>query len=242
MLRAFFLMAVPCVCGSDVQRRERKPLPTPPPVTVAGVQIGFTRDQDTGRINVHFRRGFGRDHVTGEFHPDHVAVLRQHKPLGTVFFTVGRLRVTADELKLLRDVPMTGLVLWDVPVTDKDLEALTGHAHLESISLSRTKVTDACVETFGSWPKLERISIDYGEITDQAVVKIAALRQLKNVSFFRCPKITDDGVIQLAQLVSLERLFLNDNEKLTRRIIHPLSGLKNLNRLELDSIKITAGR
>ena len=182
--------------GWDIQKRELHPLPTPPPITVAGMRIGFTRDSENGRIGVHFMEGF---------HPDHVDVLLKQKPLGTVFFSGMRQSIKDDDLKLLRDVPMTGLFLWSVSITDKGLEGLKGHAHLESILLNRIGISDACIDTLATFPKLVRISIDYGDVTDAAVAKVAALKQLTTVDFFRCPKITDHGVIQLAQLPSLQR-------------------------------------
>lgn len=210
---------------------QSTPEPAPPAITVAGSRIGFTRDVQTGRIGVHF---------SGAFHSDHVDILKKQENLGTVFFSGMRPPLTDEGLKLLHDVPLTGLFLSNVPVTDKGLEALKGHAHIESILLYKTQVTDACIDTLATCPNLVKLSFDYADITDAGLEKIASLKHLKSVGFFKCQKITDKGVIHLTQLESLNRLFLNNNEQLTRQIVKPLVALKNLMRLELDQIPLKA--
>jgi hypothetical protein len=216
---------------AQAEATDQPPLVVPPPVTVAGSRIGFTGDPLTGRINVHFMEGF---------HPGHVDVLRQQKPLGTVFLTSMRQPIKDSDLALLHDVPMTGLFVSDAPLTDKGLEALKGHPHLESILLYKTKVTDAGLDTLGTLPRLVRVWIDYGDITDAGLAKIAACKNLTSVGFYKCPKITDDGVIQLAKLPALRQLLLSNNDQLTRRVVKPLCALTDLDRLELDEIKLTA--
>jgi hypothetical protein len=201
------------------------PLPTPPPVTVAGNRVYFTRDQETGGIGVH----------VSDLQPEHVDFLKTVRPLGTVFLS----RIAAEDFKRLEDVPMTGLFLWDAPIGDKGLAEFKGHAQLESVLFHRCQVTDAAIDILATMPSLKRISISYDEITDAGLIKVAELNRLTNVDFFKCAKITDEGVVKLAQLQSLERLFLNNNPQLTRRVIRPLCSLKNLNRLELDEIQVT---
>lgn len=201
------------------------PLPTPPPVTVAGSRVYFTRDQETGEIGVHL----------SELRPEHTDFLKTVRPLGTLFLS----RISEQDCEFLKDVPMTGIFLWDAPIGDKGLAALKGHAQLESILIHRCHVTDAAVDVLATMPRLKRVSISHDEITDVGLTKVAKLNRLTNVDFFKCPKITDEGVIKLTQLQSLERLFLNNNPQLTRRIIRPVCSLKNLNRLELDEIQIS---
>src|SRR5262245_29821649 len=95
----------------------------PRSVVVAGSRVGFTRDFTTGRVCVHFMESF---------HPDHVELLKKQERLGTVFFSNPKRPPTAEDLKLLAEVPMTGLALFDTPVSDENLRALRGHKHLVS--------------------------------------------------------------------------------------------------------------
>src|SRR5512140_3238045 len=84
---------------SGIEKSLVEPLPSP--IVVAGSRVGFTRDRLTGRINVHL----------DQLRPDHVPVLKKQRRLGTVFFSSPRNRITNDDLKLLMEVPLSGLVI-----------------------------------------------------------------------------------------------------------------------------------
>jgi WD40 repeat protein len=198
---------------------------------VAGIRVGFSRDPQTGRVNVHFSQGF---------HPDHVDLLKKQERLGTVFFSSRGQPLADNTLKLLRDVPMTGLAFFNVPVTDRGLEALRGHPQLASILLDRPRITDAGLDTLPTLPQLARVGIECADLSDAGLAKLAALPRLTSVRLFQCPHITDAGVSQLARLPALESLYLNANEKLTRRVVKPLCGLKTLTHLVLDGVALTA--
>ena len=193
--------------AADSEPREIPPEPLPPPMQVAGARIGFTRDPSTGRINVHFN---------GRFVAEHVKLLKEQKRLGTIFFSSAG-TIADDDLALLADVPITGLAIFRVPITDRGLAHLKDHPTLESVSLHQVNVTDAGMDVLAEIPKLTKLKIDYGKITDAGLAKVAELKQLRNLGFYKCSEITDDGVIKLAGLTELEMLFLNNNEKLTSR-------------------------
>jgi hypothetical protein len=85
---------LPALTLAKIWEVKSRPLPTPPPITVAGHRLGFSRNQDDGRISVHF----------DGFHADHIEVVKAYKPLGTLFFSrMHRQPITDDDLKLLRD-------------------------------------------------------------------------------------------------------------------------------------------
>jgi Leucine-rich repeat (LRR) protein len=224
---AFSAFATAAGFAPEIQRPIVEPLP--PAVIVAGSRVGFTRDSTNGRINVHL----------DQIGPEHVELLKKQRSLGTVFLSPLRRRISDEELKPLAFVPMKGLAILNASVSSSGLEALKGHASIESIRLWRTAVTDLGIGHLGTLPNLKKIAIDEAEISDAALAKIAEMKQLKAVSFFSCPRITDEGVIQLAQLEGLESLFLNNNRRLTSDIIKPLCRLGKLNRLELDGIKLS---
>jgi hypothetical protein len=76
---------------------------------------------------------------------------------------------------------MTGLPFMNVPISDKGLAALKGHASIESILLNRTSVTDLGLMHLGTLPNLEKISIDYGNVTDVGLGTIAEMKIHGNV-------------------------------------------------------------
>jgi hypothetical protein len=211
---------------------ERLPESAPPAIVVAGSRVGFTRDFTTGRINVH---------LDGPLHAKHVVLLKRQGRLGTVFVSGRRTPLgNADDLRLLADVPMTGVVLFSAPVGDQALNALRGHPTVESIQLYKAGLTDAGLDALATFPKLVKISLGLEDITNAGVAKIAKLDRLTSLEIRRCARVTDEGVIGLARLKSLRILALNINERLTRRIVKPLAALEGLRRLEFSEVRLAA--
>ena len=194
-------------------------------------QINFTENQDSGEKNAHLRTP-----ITAEI----VKKLQQESNLDTVFLSGGG---TQDgELALLADVPMKGLFVNSEHVTDRGVKSLEEHATLESLTLFSCNISDLSAESIARIPSLTKISIQRTSFTDEGARKLidrlGDVGKLKSLNFFQCPRITDDGLVQIGELESLERLFLNNNDGLTSGIFERIAHLKNLTRLEVDSISL----
>jgi Leucine-rich repeat (LRR) protein len=89
---------------------------------------------------------------------------------------------------------------------------------------------------------LNKLTIQQAPITDDGmrglIERLSETGKLKSLNVYKCPKITDDGLKQIGRLTSLERLFLNNNDGLTSGLLEEIAHLKNLNRLEIDSVAL----
>ncbi|MBC8871780.1 MAG: hypothetical protein H8E44_20320 [Planctomycetes bacterium] len=193
--------------------------------------IGFKVNPETGGKSAHLRT-----RLTAQ----NVKQLRQEPNLDTIFLTHGETK--DDDLLLLVGVPMKGLVIDSKHVTDRGVKALGDHPALESLSLWSSSITDGSLKSIARIPSLTKLTIHEAPITDEGVselvARLADLGKLKSLHFFRCPRITNDGLNQIGRLTSLERLFLNNNDGLTSGLLTEIAHLKNLHRLELDSIAL----
>jgi Leucine-rich repeat (LRR) protein len=169
-----------------------------------------------------------------------VEQLKQKQDLDSLFLTF---RGTIDDdLKLLVDVPIKGLVIDSKLVTDRGIEALEKHATLASLAIWSSSITDSALVSIGRIPSLTKLVIQKAPITDagvrRLVERLSESNKLKSLDFYKCPKLTDASLEQIGQMTSLECLFLNNNLQLTSSILEEISKLSNLNRLEVDEIKL----
>ncbi len=193
-------------------------------------RIGFTENPETGGKNAHFMaRPTAED----------IERLKQMPNLDTVF--LGRETKDEDLLTLAR-VATKGIVVDSMQVTDRGVQALADHSTLESLGLWSSSITDKSLKSAAQIRSLTKLAIHKAEITDEGVrgliVRLAQSGKLKTLHLFRCPKITDAGLRQIDQLTSLEQLFLNNNSGLTSGILKQVARLRNLRRLEIDSIEL----
>lgn len=213
----------------QVDRNAIRPLPSQ-----TQNRMWVTVDPVTGRKNM-----FLRARVT----PAVVEQLTQESNLGTVHAIRGF--ITDEELSLLADVPMTGLVIDSV--TDRGIKSLENHPTLESLILQlllsrSSSITDSALESVARIPRLTRLRIENAPITDEGVnrliARLAERGKIKWFDLFKCPKVTDDGLAQIGRLTSLETLLLNNNDSLTSGILKQIAQLTNLNRLDLNGISL----
>jgi hypothetical protein len=88
------------------------------------------------------------------------------------------------------------------PVTDADLNALSGFAHLYDLVLRRTQITDAGLEHLKKTGKLRVLNLDETRVTDAGLVQLGALTSLRGLYLARTD-ITDAGLESLRSLTKL---------------------------------------
>ncbi|KAA5545397.1 hypothetical protein FYK55_07030 [Roseiconus nitratireducens] len=168
------------------------------------------------------------------------AELKKESKLGTIFFTRGGTK--DQDLSLLRDVSMQGLVINSKHVGDQGIESLADHPTLQSLALWSSTITDNSMESIARIPSLTKLTIHRALITDDGAANlIARLKEagkIQSLHFFRCSKLTDQGLRRIGELSSLERLFLNNMDGITSGLLEQISQLSNLKRLEMDDVAL----
>jgi hypothetical protein len=120
-------------------------------------------------------------------------------------------------------LPCASIGLYDVPVTDEDLSAVTANAWLRRLALERTDVSDLAVDRLAGL-SLQHLDLSYTAIGDAALLKIAQMSTLESLEV-RGTRVTDSGVMQLANLKNLRSLSVSLGSGVT------LGGLEQLQSL-----------
>ncbi len=169
------------------------PKGVPPPAVRGGITGTFERNPETKRIDASFREGI---------HPDHAAVLREVPNLGHVSlvgFKDSKVRPTDDSLRVLRDVPCTGIAVAG-PITDDGLATLAGRKDLEYLHLlGCPAVTPKGLAVVRQLPALTVFRADGVPVTDEGLAVVARHPGLTKVTLGDCPTVTDEGLAGLAR-------------------------------------------
>lgn len=223
--------ALPNLVRVSLRNSGNAPLAKPavPPRT----QISFTGDAN------------GRSaHIRVNLTEQHIAKLKQEQNLETVFLTGGT--ATDQDLALLADAPMKGLVIDSSNVSSVGFKALKEHATLKSVSLwstsSASSINDDALVAIGDIPLLQRLIIKKAPITDAGLAKLisrlAEAGKIESLSLYSCPKISDQGFQGVGQLKTLERLYLTGNMKVKSGMLESVSKLTGLQSLTLEHLQL----
>jgi hypothetical protein len=143
-------------------------------------------------------------------------------------------RVTVDRFGTRQ---VTGVMLYDLPVTDADLVHLEGLTELRDLDLGKTKITDAGLTQLKALTKLERLNLMDTRLTDAGMKDLAEFRQLIKLDLGFVP-ITDAGLIYVGRLTTLRELALGATMTTDAGLKH-LEGLRELRSLVILGTKIT---
>jgi hypothetical protein len=205
----------------------------------AGAGVPAVRRQDSITFNENKETGKKNAHLRSRLTADHVKELKLVPNLDSLFLSDGS---KDEDLSLLGDVPLKGLVINSVHVTDRGIKSLEEHSTLESLALWSSSITDGSLESLARMRQLTSLTIQKAPITDEGIAaligRLSEVGKLKTLNLFKCPNVTDEGLKKIERLTSLERLFLNNNDGLTSSLLAKISHLTNLNRLEIDSIAL----
>jgi internalin A len=176
-------------------------------------------------------------------------------------------QITDDGLKSIKRLSNLRILhLADTKITNDGLRWLEGLSHLKELHLSATKISDEGLKYLAKMPRLEELLIGNTAITGRGLRYLKGLNQLKKLDI-TYTKVTAEELDTLQNIPNLEALKIgsqssfslelensnwcatvsrysseNDAKSCTEinesSLIH-LTGLKNLQILELDGVDIT---
>jgi Leucine-rich repeat (LRR) protein len=220
---------LPHLSRATVRNRGAAPLAVP-----VRTRISFT-DGPGGEKNAHVRV---------KLTPADIEQLKKEEKLATVFLTGGK--ATDEDLTLLRDAPMKGLVIDSRHVSSAGFKALEGHPTLESLSLwsitSASSINDESLVLMGNIRSLNRLIVKKAPISDDGLAslidRLSEVGKIKSLSLDRCPHISNHGLRVIGKLKTLERLYLSQNPGLTSGLLQEVAKLTNLRRLSMNELAL----
>ena len=158
--------------------------------------------------------------------------------LPLVDLDLSRTNISDAGIPTLAKIPsLTRLGLYSTRLTDQGLAKLTQLPNLERLTLGRGQITDAGLAHLAKFPKLRSLTLS-SDFTDAGIKHLAKVPTLHDLNLWGCTGVTGTGLQVLTELPQLESLSLMrinaGDEAMT-----PISSLKNLRRLMLDSEEIT---
>lgn len=121
-------------------------------------------------------------------------------------------------------------------MTDELAKELPALPHLESLTLSGSRITDSGLAALAELKSVHTLLLDGTQIGDAGLKALAALPQLQNLNLAGCP-ITDDGLAELAALTDLRMLNLGQT-KVTGAGLKHLAALTKLESLYLQDTPV----
>jgi hypothetical protein len=143
----------------------------------------------------------------------------------------------AEVLRLLPALRhVTALDASRTPVTDADLERITGLTQLNSLALNKTAVTDAGLGHLADLLRLQALYLASTDVSDKGLPALVRLQELHILDLSATEVAADLG--PLAELGQLEHLVLRELE-LRGDALSQLGAVPNLKRLSLEGSTYT---
>lgn len=116
-------------------------------------------------------------------------------------------------------------------ITSVGLQGLSSLTSLAVLDVSGTQLTDESLHVLCRSLALEELALQECDITDQGLQALASQTSLHTLDLSFCEHVMD--LEPLAQLTSMKKLVLNSCHELTDDSLWPLSGLSQLEQLDL---------
>ena len=161
---------------------------------------------------------------------DGLVSLRRLSKLEGLYIHNPQKRFSVEGLRHLRKMPLTGVYLHDIQMTDEGLEILGGMTRLKSMLLGDLPITDDRIAKLEGLSDLEIFTPDQCILTDAGIAKLSKFKRLeelklksnqispvslshitglplKRLNLVNC-QLDRDGLVHLDKLASLESLLL----------------------------------
>ena len=143
-----------------------------------------------------------------------------------------------EDLRLLTQIPELKEVGFEVDLPDGWLAEIRGIKTLEGLFFRGNfnfdqGIGDQDAQTIGSFPNLLALSLLETRISDKGVSELRNLKKLKVLTLSGCRNVTDKGIEALSGLTELQDLNL-DHTSVTRACLRHLEGLTKLRRFSLS--------
>ncbi|WP_417396975.1 leucine-rich repeat domain-containing protein [Gimesia chilikensis] len=125
--------------------------------------------------------------------------------------------------------------LW---VSDDGLTQLKDLQKLEEIYLAKTLIDDKALQTLTTFPKLKKIRLAQNQISNEGLAALAKIPQLVELDLSENSLLSDPGMQHLSGLKEMQKLNLW-RVALTDEGIKPLQGLTKMKWLNLDNTQVT---
>lgn len=156
----------------------------------------------------------------------------------------------------LKDATATEYFVAECPLTDREIDFLSGAANLRALRVTGDRISDRALRVIGRCSELEGLVITESAITDAGLVHLGALKKLLTCDLARsqvrgwglrhiagnsdlqilslsgCP-VDDNGLAAIGSCKQLIRLDLSGT-RVTGRGLSQLAGLSKLNTLDLS--------
>jgi fatty acid desaturase/peptidoglycan/LPS O-acetylase OafA/YrhL len=123
------------------------------------------------------------------------------------------------------------------PVSDGDVNVLTGLAGLRNLVLRQTRITDAGLVALKSMRRLRELDLDETGVTDAGLVHLGTLTSLRGL-YLAGTEVSDDGLSALSSLKKLRELGLR-RTKVTDAGLRQVGALAELRVLDLRETRVT---